>query len=125
MQGGNSRWDILDVARCAYALRPDGINWPKNEQGKVSFKLEHLTVANGLDHGKAHDAVSDVRATIALAKLLRDKQPKLFNYLYQQRSKQALALIDVNNRKLMHISGMYPVEQGCGGGGAAVLAPEQ
>ena len=114
-QGGNSRWDILDVARCAYALRPDGIEWPLNDQGKVSFKLEHLTAANGLDHGKAHDAVSDVRATIALARLIKDKQPKLYRYLYQHRSKQALGgLIDVTSHKpLMHVSGMFPVEQGC------------
>lgn len=120
-QGGNSRWDILDVVRCAYALRPDGIEWPKNDQGKVSFKLEYLTAANGLDHGKAHDAVSDVRATIALARLLKEKQPKLYRYLYQHRSKQALGgLIDVSSHKpLMHVSGMYPVEQGC----MAVVAP--
>ncbi|WP_369985935.1 exodeoxyribonuclease I [Thalassolituus sp.] len=120
-QGGNSRWDILDVVRCAYALRPDGIEWPKNDQGKVSFKLEHLTAANGLDHGKAHDAVSDVRATIALARLIKEKQPKLYRYLYQHRSKQALGgLIDASSHKpLMHVSGMYPVEQGC----MAVVAP--
>lgn len=120
-QGGNSRWDLLDIVRCAYALRPDGINWPKHEDGRVSFKLEHLTAANGLDHGKAHDAVSDVRATIALARLIRDKQPKLFKYLYNNRSKQALAaMVDVTNHKpLMHVSGMFPVEQGC----MAVVVP--
>ena len=120
-QGGNSRWDLLDVVRCAYALRPEGIEWPKNDLGKTSFKLEHLTAANGLDHGKAHDAVSDVRATIALARLIKDKQPKLYRYLYQHRSKQALGgLIDVGAHKpLMHVSGMYPVEQGC----MAVVAP--
>ncbi len=120
-QGGNSRWDLLDIARCAYALRPEGIEWPKHEDGRISFKLEHLTAANGLDHGKAHDAVSDVRATIALARLIRDKQPKLYRYLYGLRSKsQVGALIDVSNHKpLVHISGMFPVEQGC----MAVIVP--
>lgn len=120
-QGGNSRWDILDVVRCAYALRPDGIEWPRHEDGRVSFKLEHLTVANGLEHGKAHDAVSDVRATIALARLIKEKQPKLYDYLYRMRSKQALLeLVDVAGHKpLMHVSGMFPVEQGC----MAVIVP--
>ena len=114
-QGGNSRWDLLDVVRCTYALRPDGIAWPRNEEGRISFRLEHLTAANGLDHGKAHDAVSDVRATIALARLIRDQQPRLFQYLFNLRHKQEVAaLVDVNNHKpLVHISGMYPVEQGC------------
>lgn len=120
-QGGNSRWDLLDVVRCAYALRPEGIEWPQHEDGRISFKLEHLTAANGLDHGKAHDAVSDVRATIALARLIRDKQPKLYRYLFGLRRKQAVAdLIDVVQHKpLVHISGMFPVEQGC----MAVVVP--
>ncbi|MEK9766881.1 MAG: exodeoxyribonuclease I, partial [Thalassolituus sp.] len=84
-------------------------------------KLEHLTSANGLDHGKAHDAVSDVRATIALARLIKEKQPKLYRYLYQHRSKQALGgLVDVTGHyPLMHVSGMFPVEQGC----MAIIAP--
>lgn len=120
-QGGNSRWDILDVVRCAYALRPDGIEWPRHDDGRVSFKLEQLTKANGLEHGKAHDAVSDVRATIALARLIKEKQPKLYDYLYRMRSKQALLeLVDVAAHKpLMHVSGMFPVEQGC----MAVIVP--
>ncbi|MDF1763072.1 MAG: exodeoxyribonuclease I, partial [Oleibacter sp.] len=120
-QGGNSRWDLLDAVRCAYALRPDGIEWPQNELGKTSFRLEHLTAANGLDHGKAHDAVSDVRATIALARLIKDKQPKLYRYLYGHRAKTSLAgLVDVAQHKpLIHVSGMFPVEQGC----LAVVVP--
>ncbi|MGB1091474.1 MAG: exodeoxyribonuclease I, partial [Oceanobacter sp.] len=120
-QGGNSRWDLLDVVRCAYALRPDGIEWPVHDDGRASFKLEHLTAANGLDHGKAHDAVSDVRATIALARLIRDRQPRLYQYLYSMRSKNAVGdAIDVITKKpLVHISGMYPVEQGC----MAVVVP--
>lgn len=114
-KNGNSRWDILDVMRCAYALRPEGINWPKNAEGKVSFRLEDLTAANGIDLGKAHDAVVDVRATIAIAKLLLEKQPKLYRYLYSNRTKQKLLdLIDVENHKpLVHISGMYGVDRGC------------
>lgn len=114
-QNGNSRWDLLDIARCVYALRPEGINWPKNEEGKPSFKLEHLTAANGLDHGKAHDAVSDVRATIALAKLIKDKQPKLFDYFYDLRTKESVRdLINVaKHTPLVHVSGKIPAERGC------------
>ncbi|WP_430462656.1 exodeoxyribonuclease I [Thalassolituus sp. LLYu03] len=120
-QSGNSRWDLLDIVRCAYALRPDGIEWPKNDDGRISFRLEHLTAANGLDHGKAHDAVSDVRATIALARMILEKQPKLYRYLFGLRFKHNVgALVDVSSHKpLIHVSGMFPVEQGC----MAVVVP--
>jgi hypothetical protein len=66
-QGGNSRWDLIDIVRTAYALRPDGIQWPQQD-GRTSLRLELLSKANGIDHGHAHEALSDVRATIALAR---------------------------------------------------------
>ncbi len=70
-QNGNSRWDLLDVMRACYALRPDGINWPEDELGRPSFKLEKLSIANGIEHSNAHDAMADVIATIELAKKLK------------------------------------------------------
>ena len=76
-QGGNSRWDLIDVVRTAYALRPEGIVWPQQD-GRTSLRLELLSKANGIDHGHAHEALSDVRATIALARLIRQKQPNLY-----------------------------------------------
>ncbi len=107
------RWDILDVVRCAYALRPEGIEWPKHEDGRPSFKLEHLTVANGLVHEAAHDALSDVRATIALARLLKSAQPKLWDFCLKLRKKDAVwAEIGVG-RPFLHVSGMYGPERGC------------
>lgn len=84
-QGGNSRWDLIDIVRTAYALRPDGIQWPLQD-GRTSLRLELLSKANGIDHGHAHEALSDVRATIALARLIRQKQPKLYDWLFQLRS---------------------------------------
>lgn len=114
-QNGNSRWDLLDVVRATYALRPDGIHWPLHEDGKPSFKLEDLTAANNLNHGRAHDALADVRATIALAKLIKEKQPKLFHYFFNLRKKEPLSLlIDVAHFKpLVHVSGMLGAERGC------------
>nr|EIQ9989368.1 exodeoxyribonuclease I [Escherichia coli] len=104
-QNGNSRWDLLDVLRTCYALRPEGINWPENEEGLPSFKLEHLSKANGIEHENAHDAMADVYATIALAKLVKQAQPKLFDYLFQLRNKHKVsALLDIANMKpLVHI----------------------
>ncbi|MFS2058834.1 exodeoxyribonuclease I [Kosakonia cowanii] len=113
-QSHNSRWDLLDVMRACYALRPEGINWPENEEGLPSFRLEHLTKANGIEHSNAHDAMADVYATIAMAQLVKAKQPKLFAYLYSHRSKQKLAtLIDVPQMKpLVHVSGMFGAARG-------------
>jgi exodeoxyribonuclease-1 len=105
-QGGNSRWDLIDVVRAAYALRPEGIVWPEDD-GRVTLKLERLTAANGIDHGQAHDALSDVRATIALARLVREKQPRLYDYLFELRSKQNVQQQIRLMEPLVHISGRF------------------
>jgi exodeoxyribonuclease-1 len=81
---------LLDVVRMVYALRPDGIQWPTKEDGTPSFKLEDLARANGLLHEQAHDALSDVRATIALARLIREKQPRLFDFAFGLHKRTAL-----------------------------------
>jgi exodeoxyribonuclease-1 len=114
-QHGNSRWDLIDVVRACYALRPEGINWPMREDGSPSFKLEALTKANGLAHEHAHDALSDVYATIAIAKLIKQKQPKLFSYLFDLRKKAKTAeLIDVTGlTPIVHVSSKFPANSGC------------
>lgn len=113
-RNGNSRWDIIDVVRMTRALRPEGIEWPNYENGLPSFKLEMLTAANNLRHEAAHDALSDVYATIAIAKLIKSKQPKLYDYAYRLRDKRFVAnLIDVTQIKpLLHISSKFPNQQG-------------
>lgn len=106
-QGGNSRWDLIDVVRAAYALRPDGLVWPTDDEGRVTLKLERLTAANGIDHGNAHEALSDVRATIALARLIRQKQPKLYDWLFQLRGKQKVMDQIRLLQPMVHISGRF------------------
>ncbi len=107
------RWDLLDTLRCAWALRPEGIQWPTRDEGKPSFKLEHLTAANGLAHEAAHDALSDVRATIALARLVKASQPKLWAHCLKLHRKQAVIEEMGVGRPFVHLSGRYPVERGC------------
>ena len=115
-QNGNSRWDILDLLRLTHALRPEGINWPERdaEPGITSFRLEQLTRANGIAHEDAHDALADVHATIAIARLVRDKQPRLFDYYFNLRLKRNVQQqIDLKNHEIiLHASGMYPAELG-------------
>lgn len=109
---GRSRWDILDVVRMTRALRPEGIQWPVDENGAPTNKLELLSKANGLDHAKAHDALSDVEALIGLAQLLREKQPQLFDYLLTLRNKNEVAkLVNLENPKpFVYASGRYGKE---------------
>ncbi|MGD9772874.1 exodeoxyribonuclease I [Diaphorobacter sp.] len=112
------RWDLLDVVRLTYALRPDGIEWPVVD-GKPSFRLEHLSKANGLAHEAAHDALSDVRATIALARLIRQNNPRLFDFALGLHKKDRVAAelrlptTAQEARPFLHVSGMFPAERGC------------
>jgi len=112
---GNSRWDLIDLVRACYALRPDGINWPMHEQGKPSFKLTDLTEANDMQHESAHDALSDVQATIQIAKLIKTKQPKLFDYCLKLRDKRYVkSLLNWQLLKpIVHVSSKIPATRGC------------
>ncbi|MES2993858.1 MAG: exodeoxyribonuclease I [Pseudomonadota bacterium] len=107
------RWDLLDVVRTTWALRPEGIEWPVHDDGRPSFKLEHLTAANGIAHAAAHDALSDVRATIALARLIKARQPRLWDFCLRLRSKHEVVREMGVGKPFLHVSGMYGVERGC------------
>ncbi|MGB1238167.1 MAG: exodeoxyribonuclease I [Pseudomonadales bacterium] len=120
-QNGCSRWDIIDMMRLTRALRPEGVNWPDYEDGSPSFRLEDLTKANAIEHGNAHDALADVRATIEMAKLVRQHQRKLYDFALNSRTKQAASsMLDVTSMKpALHISSRYPGKWG----NAAIVAP--
>jgi exodeoxyribonuclease I len=119
-RGGNCRWDLLDVLRLAHALRPEGIVWPKRDDGATSFRLEHLAAANDVRTGDAHEALSDVRALIGIARKLRAAQPKLWDYALRLRDKRhAGQLLDtVAMTPVLHVSQRYPATRLCA---AAVL----
>ncbi len=106
---GRGRWDLLDVIRMTRALRPEEIEWPVDETGKSVNKLELLAKINKLVHTRAHDALSDVEALIALSRLVKKSQPKLFDYLFMMRSKQEVAkLVNLDNpQPFVYISGRY------------------
>ena len=107
-----SRWDLLDVVRMTRALRPEGINWPVDSEGKATNRLELLTKENGIDHLKAHDALSDVEALIAITDLIRAKQPQLYNYLFSMKDKkQVQKLVNLENKNpFVYTSGRYSAE---------------
>ena len=114
-RNGCSRWDLIDPIRAAYALRPAGLNWPLREDGAPSFRLEHLTAANGIEHSGAHDALVDVRATLDLARAFRRAQPRLWEFLLAHRDKRSAArLLDLARPAMvLHTSTRYPASRGC------------
>lgn len=114
-KNGNSRWDIIDLVRLTYALRPEGINWPKDENDLPSFRLERLTEANNIAHEAAHDAMSDVYATIAVAKLIKEKQPQLYDYVFKHRTKSSISPFfeKLDMKPLFHVSSKFPASYGC------------
>jgi len=114
-RGGNCRWDLLDVMRLAHALRPEGIVWPKREDGATSFKLEHLAITNGVRQGDAHEALSDVYATLGMARLFRNAQPRLWDYALKLRDKKfAATLLDTTAMMpALHVSQRYPASRMC------------
>lgn len=119
-RGGNSRWDLLDVMRLAHALRPAGIVWPQRDDGATSFKLEHLAAANDVRIGDAHEALSDVRALIGMARRFQQAQPRLWEYALKLRDKRfAGSLLDtIAMTPVLHVSQRYPASRRCA---AAVL----
>lgn len=120
-RNGNSRWDLIDMVRLTAALRPDGIEWPKDEQGRPSFRLERLTAANGIAHEGAHDALADVHATIELARLIKARQPRLYQFAWDNRGKRQVAdMLPVGAfQSVIHVSEKYPAERHC----LAVVVP--
>jgi exodeoxyribonuclease-1 len=111
-RNGNSRWDLIDLVRAAGALRPEGMEWPV-EEGLPVFNLEALTSANQIAHESAHDALSDVRATLAVARLVRARQRRLWDYYLTLRDKARVkALLDWRTPEIcLHVSGMIGRER--------------
>lgn len=109
-QDKRGRWDMLDVVRMTRALRPDGIQWPVDSEGKATNRLEFLTKVNKLEHTMAHDALSDVRAVIAVAELIKMKQPKLFDFLLKMRDKEAVKALVQAGEPFLYTSGQYASE---------------
>ncbi|MBQ3306526.1 exodeoxyribonuclease I [Candidatus Saccharibacteria bacterium] len=128
---GRSRWDLLDVVRMTRALRPEGIKWPfqplrrlnretgvreevLDDDGEpvmvATNRLELITELNDIKHEHAHDALSDVEALISVTRLIREKQPKLYEYLLAMRDKKRVAsLVDLERpAPFVYSCGEYP-----------------
>lgn len=123
--GGCSRWDLFPLVCATWALRGSGIRWPHWEEinpaeypkaaGRkgVCFKLEFLTKFNGIEHGHAHDALSDVEATIGLAKLIREKEPRLWTWAFKNRTKEAVETAVSDAKPVVWVTPKFGISRGC------------
>ncbi|ABL02655.1 Exodeoxyribonuclease I subunit C [Candidatus Ruthia magnifica str. Cm (Calyptogena magnifica)] len=113
-QNGNTRWDILNVVRLCYALKKDtSLKWVYDKQGNPVFKLDQLSLANDIEHANAHDALADVHATIAIAKIIKQTQPQLFNYSFSLREKKTVASKISLFEPMLHTTDMHPAQLSC------------
>lgn len=116
---GNSRFDLIDLMRMCRALRPEGLAWANRDDGTPSFRLEDLARANGLDTSRAHDALADVEVTLALARRLREAQPRLWDWALRLRRKRETEALLARGEPLVHSSSRFPASR-CG---TAVVLP--
>lgn len=84
---GNTRFDIMTAVFAVFQRRPDLLEWPVDETGRVRFKLDRLAPENGFEGHNAHDALGDVEATIHLARLITERAPDLWQQLLANRDK--------------------------------------
>lgn len=109
---GNSRFDLIDLLRMTRALRPDGLIWATREDGLPSFRLEDLARVNGIDTSRAHDALADVEATLGLARLVLQHQPRLWEWALSLRDKTTANALLAKGEPLVHSSARLPAALG-------------
>lgn len=118
---GNTRWDILNLLRATRDLRPDGLVWPDGVDGKPDFRLGNLAAANSVPLVSAHDALHDITATIRMAKLVKEAQPRLYDWYWRHRTRDSLRpLVNLSDREpLVHTAAQHTSSHGC----TTVIAP--
>lgn len=110
-RNSNSRLDVYRLILFVYALRPETIEWPVNDEGKISLKLGDLCKANGIELEHAHDARFDVVATIELMRVIKNNNPKIWDFFLKLSDKHE-AKRQVESRKpLVMVERFLPRDQ--------------
>ncbi|MDU8351260.1 exodeoxyribonuclease I [Pseudomonas syringae pv. actinidiae] len=107
---GNTRFDVFKLVQLMFAFRPESLEFPKKEDGSFSLKLEQLSAANGIVHERAHDALSDVYATIGLARIIKGAEEKLYRFAQSMTVKQNAQDLILQGVPLLHVNFKYQQE---------------
>jgi exodeoxyribonuclease I len=86
----NLRADALRLVQAASVYAPDSVIVPTADTGRRTLKLDALAPANGFNHANAHDAMGDVEATIFIARLVKERAPKIWDALMSMAAKPAV-----------------------------------
>lgn len=87
---GNSRGDLLKLARVVGTLRPEILKTSRDADGRRIFRLADLATANGIDPGRSHTAGADVETTLALCRLIAAGDPVLWSSFMRFANKAAV-----------------------------------
>jgi len=87
----NSRADVWGLVMAAAAVSPACLSVPIGPEGRPIFRLEQLASANGVAHERAHDALSDVVATLELCRLVHQRSPELWQRFVRFSKKATVA----------------------------------
>ncbi|MDO8979055.1 MAG: exonuclease domain-containing protein [Afipia sp.] len=88
---GNCRADALGLVMAAATLSPACLSVPRGPEGRPIYRLEGLAAANGIAHGRAHDAMTDVLATLDLCRCVRDRSSELWQRFVRFSKKATVA----------------------------------
>ena len=91
---GNTRGDVLSLARAANLYYPNTLKNSINAKGNAVYKLDQMAPLNGVEHDDAHSAIGDVIATAGIAKIIAKKAPNVWKAsLLTMDKNQSLELI--------------------------------
>ena len=111
-RSGNARMDIYRGIQLVRALAPEALKWPEpREDGSAGLTLERMAAANGVALEHAHDAGSDTRATLGLARAILDGgvacgKPWLWDYLVKMCEKSAIKSVAVSREPFWAVDSM-------------------
>ncbi|MEQ1754036.1 MAG: exonuclease domain-containing protein [Micropepsaceae bacterium] len=99
--GGNGRGDVMRMAQFASICRAGALKLAMNENGKVTFRLGQFAQANGIVLENAHEAMADTMATLAVARLIRQRAPEIWHPMVANARKAQVQRLVEDNTILM------------------------
>ena len=99
--------DTLFLARASKLIDNKSLNCEVSPKGSDLFKLESLCKMNGIPHENSHSSAGDVHATALLAKLIKERVPKLWEQGLKIAHKMDAKKFIESNKIVSHVAYFY------------------